>query len=245
MKQFAFWFVLIALLATAASFAIMHFEQAFAAVQQFVQPGPLSPRHAYLSERCAACHEPTVGVTVAKCTACHADNERLLASQPTAFHASIKDCAACHIEHQGANVRPLVMDHVALAKIGARTLARSSQQDADSAATLASLQTWLRVRNPEQLDAGTSREVLDCAGCHERKDPHLQRFGRDCAQCHKIETWDISDFRHPSSHSRECVQCHQPPPSHVRGHGRADECFECHNTADWMDIENTGLNSHH
>ena len=266
MKSFALWAALIAAIAAAASLAVVHFEPASPALKQSIKPGALSPRHAYLGDRCTACHEPTVGVTVTNCTACHANSERLLARQPTAFHASLQECAACHVEHQRATIRPRVMDHVALAKLGVRTLARAAQgqvdprldKDADSAATLKALQTWLRVRRPDQLDAGTAREALNCAGCHDRRDPHMKRFGSDCAQCHEFESWRISGYQHPSSKSKECVQCHQPPPSHLMGHfsmisqkiagkedARVDQCFECHNTTGWNDIVNLGYYKHH
>jgi hypothetical protein len=258
MKPFVLWLALIVAVAIAASLTLAHFEPASSAIKQFVRPGPLSPRHAYLGDRCASCHESTVGVTAAKCTTCHANAERLLGRQPTAFHASVEECAACHIEHQPTSIRPLVMDHVELAKVGARTLARASRSDADSAATLESLETWLRIRSPEQLDARTTREALNCAGCHDRRDPHFKRFGSDCAQCHQLESWSVSGYQHPSSRSKECVQCHQPPPSHFmehfsmvsqkfagKEHASVDQCFECHNTTDWNDIVGVGFYKHH
>lgn len=242
----------------AATLALLHFTPMQVAVQRAVSPGELSPRHAYLANRCESCHEATVGVTVAKCTACHATSERLLGRQPTEFHASISECAACHVEHQLTNVRPLVMDHVELARVGARTLDRVSRKDADSAATLEALETWLHVRGPELFDAASARESLNCAGCHDRRDPHFKRFGSDCAQCHAFETWKVPGYQHPSSRSKECVQCHQPPPSHLMGHfsmvsqriagkehARIDECFECHNTTGWNDIVNVGFYKHH
>jgi hypothetical protein len=257
MKGFL-WLALLIAVVIAASLAVVHFQPASSALQQFVKPGPLSSGHAYLGDRCTACHEPTVGVTVAKCTACHASAERLLGRQPTAFHASIQECAACHVEHQPANIRPLVMDHLELAKVGARTLARASRVDADSAATLESLKTWLRIQSPDQLDPSAAREALNCAGCHDRRDPHFKRFGSDCAQCHAFESWKVAGYQHPSSRSKECVQCHQPPPSHLMGHfsmvsqkvagkehARVDQCFECHNTTSWNDIVNRGFYKHH
>lgn len=150
------------------------------------------------------------------------------------------------------------MDHVELAKVGARTLARASRSDADSAATLKSLETWLRIRSPDQLDASTAREALNCAGCHDRRDPHFKQFGSDCAQCHALESWIVPGYQHPSSRSKECVQCHQAPPSHFmehfsmisqkfarKEHARVDQCFECHNTTGWNDIVNVGFYKHH
>lgn len=258
MRPLATWLALLVAIATAASLAVVHFKSASWALQVFVLPGPLSPRHAYLEDRCASCHEPGAGVTVAKCTACHANAERLLGRQPTAFHASIQECTPCHVEHEPTGLRPLVMDHVELAKVGVRTLARASRTDTDSAATLGSLETWLRIRSPDELDAGSAREALNCAGCHDRRDPHLKRFGGDCAQCHGLESWVIPGYQHPSSRSKECVQCHQPPPSHLmehfsmvsqrfagKEHARVDACFECHNTTSWNDIVDVGFYKHH
>lgn len=164
----------------AVTLALLHFTSAQVTVQRAVSPGDLSPGHAYLADRCESCHEPTVGVTVATCTVCHATSERLLGRQPTMFHASISECATCHIEHDRTNVRPLVMDHVELARVGARSLEHTSRTDADSAATLTSLETWLRVQRPDQFDARSAREALNCAACHDREDPHFKRFGSDC-----------------------------------------------------------------
>ena len=258
MKALVVWTLLVFGVAVAGVLSVMYFKPVAPALRQFVSPGPLSTRHAYLSERCASCHETTVGVTVTKCTPCHANAERLLGRQPTAFHASVQECVACHVEHQGTSIRPLVMDHLELAKVGARTLARASKSDDDSAATLKSLETWLSIRSPDQLKASSARDVLNCAGCHDRRDPHFKRFGGDCAQCHSLDTWIVARYQHPSSRSKECVQCHQPPPSHFMGHfgmvsqkfsgkphATVDQCFECHNTTSWNDIIDVGFYKHH
>jgi hypothetical protein len=63
---------------TTIAFALVFFEPAQGVVERIVEPGPLSRGHAYLSERCEACHTASVGVTVAQCTTCHATSVRLL-----------------------------------------------------------------------------------------------------------------------------------------------------------------------
>ena len=259
MKSPALWLPLLAAAIVAASVGVARFGPVSSAFQQFVSPGPLSGGHAYLGDRCTTCHEPAIGVTAAKCTPCHANAERLLGRQPTAFHASVQECTPCHLEHQGTSVRPAMMDHVALAKLGGRTLADAAARgDRDSAATLTSLETWLRVRTPEQLDESSAREALNCAGCHNRRDPHLKRFGSDCGQCHRLESWKVFGYQHPSPQSKECVQCHEPPPSHRMEHfsmisqkfarkesATVEQCFECHNTTSWNDIVGVGFYKHH
>ena len=267
MKTLLLWLVLIAAVATAATLAVARFTPASSALKQFVSPGPLSAPHAYLANRCESCHETNVGVTALKCTVCHANNERLLGRQPTAFHASIQECAACHVEHRSTNTRPVSMDHVELAKVGARTLVRASGTDAASAATLQSLRTWLRIRLPGQLDEGSAREALNCAGCHSTKDRHLGLFGADCAQCHATTGWSVAGFQHPSPRSLDCAQCHQAPGSHYMMHfdmiskkiagqedaqvaaccgaARVTQCYRCHQTTSWNDIRGVGYYKHH
>ena len=242
----------------AAILAVLRYPAAQVAIQRAVSPGELSPKHAYLADRCASCHDPNHGVSVAKCTACHANSERLLGRQPTQFHASIGECSTCHIEHQRTSLRPLKMDHVLLARAGARTLEVASRADADSAATLASLKTWLKIEHPNQLAENSAREALNCAGCHDRRDPHFKHFGSDCAQCHTFEAWTVKGYQHPSSRSTQCVKCHQAPPSHYMEHfsmisqkfahkenARVDQCFQCHNTTSWNDIVGVGYYKHH
>lgn len=267
MKWFMLWFTLIAALGTASILAVLHFPAAASTLQQSVNPGPLSRAHADLGDRCQSCHQPVVGVTVTKCIACHANAERLIGRQPTAFHASIQECAACHVEHQGTNIRPVAMDHLALAKVGARTLRRASENDPASAATLKSLETWLRVRVPGQLDQNSVRDALDCVGCHSTKDRHVGLFGNDCAQCHATTQWTVAEFQHPSSRSTSCGQCHQAPPSHYMMHfdmvskkvarqedtqatewlgpAQPNQCYRCHQTTSWNDIRGIGYYKHH
>ena len=245
-------------IAIVAVFVVLPSEAPMAAWRWSVSPGALSPKHAYLSDRCTACHAPTTGVTVENCTSCHANSEQLLGRQPTAFHASVTECTACHMEHQPGNVRPRVMDHVALAMVGARALERASGGDSESDATLSSMKNWLRIGAPDQFDANSARRALNCAGCHDRRDPHFKRFGADCGLCHVAETWLVAGYQHPSPRSQECVQCHQAPPSHYMGHfamisqriagkehARVDECFACHNTTSWNDIVGVGFYKHH
>lgn len=254
MKRTALFVAFVISVGVAMSVAVVRFRSGSWAVKELVSPGALSARHAYLGGRCEACHDPTVGVTAAKCIACHANEERLLGSQPTAFHASVQECAACHVEHQHTKVRPLTMDHLLLAQVGARTLQGAAATDADSAATRQSLNRWLRLQASEELDESAAHQSLNCAGCHDREEPHLKRFGADCAQCHQFDLWSVAGFQHPSPQSTTCMQCHLAPPCHFMGHftmvcqklagkenAKVEQCFECHHTASWNDIVGVGF----
>ena len=54
-------------------------------------------------------------------------------------------------------------------------------------------------------------EKLQCTQCHI--DPHGGLFGEKCRECHRISTWHIRGFSHPSENS-DCIRCHKAPLSH-------------------------------
>jgi len=196
-----------------------------------VLPGPLSPAHAFLQDRCEACHIPHRGPGPATCIACHSNNQALLARQPTAFHATIGDCRGCHLEHLGQDRRPTQMEHDALVIIAAKMAGGTTP---------------------------TALEGLECTACHGTKDRHNGLFGSNCATCHGLTQWTIAEFKHPSPRSTDCAQCHQAPPSHYMGHfhmisrtvsgqmhARVEQCHLCHQTTAWNDIKGVGWYKHH
>ncbi len=226
--------------------------------QQQASPGSLSASHASLANNCAACHTAVVGVEPVTCISCHANNGALLQRQPTAFHATIGTCTGCHVEHQGTSVRPVAMDHGALADIGLE-IVRGDAGNVSNRRLLA----WIRQHESAGSDPAHPRltpteAALDCATCHGTKDRHQQLFGRDCGSCHATAAWAIQEFRHPSPRSVDCVQCHQAPPSHYMEHfrmvsqpvagepdARVDQCYRCHQTTSWNDIRRVGWYKHH
>lgn len=225
-----------------------------ARLQPFVNPGKLSAAHAFLEEKCSTCHTPIRGVEAVNCIVCHANNEALLQRQPTAFHANIGRCAGCHIEHQGVNIRPVVMDHAALARIGLGDLSTSAPET-ESRIAADRIWRWLR-----DQPSGLSRldATLNCATCHATKDRHAGLFGSDCSECHGTGKWTVARYQHPSVASLDCAQCHQAPPSHYMEHFRmvsqrvveepkalVNQCYLCHQTTAWNDLKKVGWYKHH
>lgn len=243
--------ILVLLVALAAGFAAFWYSGQNRAGnwQSQVLPGKLSSAHAELETNCAACHTPVKGVEDAKCIACHADNQSLLARQPTAFHAGIGNCAACHVEHLGANANLRAMNHEALARIGINLNTEAAAQNNRTNPPLL----------PESHPLVSPLEArLDCASCHSAKDKHLDLFGQNCASCHATAQWTIPDFQHPSPRSTDCAQCHQAPPSHYMEHfqmismrvanqpnAQVNQCYACHQTTSWNDIKGVGFYKHH
>lgn len=148
-------------------------------LQGFISPGPLSNAHAFLEQKCSTCHTSIHGVEGANCIVCHANNDILLQRQPTAFHADISRCADCHIEHQGVSVRPVVMNHAALARIGSGELSKSPPQT-ETLAKAELIRRWLR----DQPGTARLETALDCITCHATKDRHVGLFGTGCSDCH-------------------------------------------------------------
>lgn len=223
-------------------------------LQRYISPGQLSAAHAFLEQKCSACHTSIHGVEAAKCIGCHANNKPLLQRQPTAFHANIGRCAGCHVEHQGESIRPVAMDHLLLAQIGRNDL-NASAPESESRATADRIRDWLRDQpgGLSRLDA-----TLNCTTCHATKDRHTGLLGVECGQCHGTEQWTIAGYRHPSARSRDCAQCHQAPPSHYMEHFRmvsqrvveepkalVNQCYLCHQTTAWNDLKKVGWYKHH
>lgn len=235
--------------ATLAVAALWYARNNRAEWQSQVMPGKLSAAHAFLETDCASCHTPVKGVDEAKCIACHANNEALLQRQPTAFHANIGNCAACHVEHGGANANLRAMNHDALAQIGANLIPESANIPNQTNIPLL----------PENHPLVSPLEArLDCASCHATKDKHFGLFGQNCASCHATNQWTISSFQHPSPRSTDCAQCHQAPPSHYMEHfsmvskrvarqenAQVSQCYVCHQTTSWNDIKGVGFYKHH
>lgn len=249
------WIVLGLVLAAVAVGALrVHVAGYAGRLQGFISPGKLSMAHAFLEEKCSACHASIHGVEGANCIVCHANNENLLQRQPTAFHANIGRCAECHIEHRGMNVRPVVMDHAALARIGLSELSTSAP-DTDNRVTADRIRNWM---GGQSGSSNRLAATLNCAMCHATKDRHFGLFGNECSECHGTEQWTIAGYRHPSARSLDCAQCHQAPPSHymehfemismkVAGveHANVNECYRCHQTTSWNDIRGSGFYKHH
>lgn len=219
----------------------------------FFQPGSLSAKHAFLVDKCEACHAPTQGVNATTCITCHSTAALNLGKQPTAFHASIQDCRGCHIEHQGG-ARPTKMDHSVLLQLGSHPVVGFGGHPGVSRQMMTDVANFLGL----QWSQNAEKNGLVCASCHSNRDPHRELFGRECANCHDMTTWRIGGFLHPSPTSRDCAQCHQAPPSHYMMHfemiskivarqerAQVNQCFLCHQTNSWNDMKGAGWYKHH
>jgi len=229
------WFVIAVSLGMVAYAATMRSSapNGSGIVARLTAPGPLSNAHRTLS--CSSCHAPVAGVEPKACLTCHVGTD-FGNKQSTQFHAAAKDCASCHVEHEGDN-GIIRMDHRGL------------------------LDPALLKRDIPQISRVhprlTPEANLNCASCHSIQDPHLGVFGKDCASCHRTETWKVAGYRHPSPNSTQCSECHKAPPSHFMEHfsmvsqraaqskARVDQCYACHTTDSFNNIRSRGWYDHH
>ena len=224
-------------------------------------PGHLSNAHAFLENQCTACHTPGKGVSQVGCVSCHANNTALLQRQSTAFHANVISCKECHREHQGGDKPPLLMDHIALAKVGVwahAKVAKDRNQIVETYFRKVHADETAKKIVPLNSKEHPITSTLNCISCHATRDKHQGLFGTSCLSCHTTQSWRIAEYKHPSPNSRSCAQCHQAPPSHYmmhfemvsqkvagKEHAKVNQCFLCHQTTSWNDIKGRGWYKHH
>lgn len=256
MKKIVVIFILVFSVAVLAHYSSFDFAKKNSWQLQ-TMPGKLSAAHKMLSANCASCHTAAKGADNAKCITCHGDNKSLLERQPTTFHGMIGNCSSCHIEHQGEAANLRVMNHEALARIGEKIIG-------DGKKSFRLDKSIIPANHPLVSDQVAK---LNCASCHGTKDKHAGLMGTNCASCHAATQWTIPAFQHPSVLSINCSQCHQAPPSHYMMHfemvskkiaARSNEngkgccegvvvsqCYSCHKTTSWNDIQGFGYYKHH
>ena len=231
--------------------------------EQLIEPGELSAAHAFLDDNCTACHTPIKGVEHTNCVVCHANETDLIQRQPTTFHTDVASCSGCHVEHRGWDGNITLMKHQVLVEAGLNELRSNTDPDSEEYQTHELIKNLTKKQlTPSPLlihpDVSAGEATLRCSTCHANDDQHFSLFGNDCVQCHRMDTWNIAEFRHPSTQSRDCVQCHQAPPSHYMMHfkmisakvagepnAKVEECYACHQTTSWPDIKRAGWYKHH
>ncbi len=194
-------------------------------------PGKLSAAHAELDRPtdCFKCHEPKKSATAGRCLACHTELAARVAAG-RGYHGGDpkrrEECNACHAEHGGRELRPVVweggrdaFDHAATGYPLEGGHAGVPCEKCHDAA---------HVRSPDVLEGPTARPgrtylgaSTRCDGCHA--DPHRGQFAArvekdDCAACHVVRGWKVPAFDHAATrypltgkHARvACAKCHYP-----------------------------------
>lgn len=232
---------------------------------QLLSPGPLSKAHGSLEgdTHCGDCHSSGKRVDQGLCLKCHNDlGARINAGQ--GLHGKQykgQACEGCHVEHLGSSTIkwpgggqnnldhaqtgwPLNGGHKPLAcnKCHTKTTPKGN-------ATFLGLSTT-------------------CGSCH--KDPHDNRFGANCTDCHNETSWtdlplksfnhDLAKFQLRGAHTTvQCVKCHNTPPKytglkfaactdcHTDPHAGklGAACADCHEDTKWKPVTFKQANAKH
>lgn len=214
--------------------------------------GPLSPKHAFLTDYCTTCHErPFQRITAEACLGCHAGTNHHFDRARFAF-ASLRegDCTGCHAEHVAPH--KIVPTQQALCAD-----CHGKLREHPPGTDLLDVAAFDRERHPEfrvtLLDpaGGPARRVaLDAAPLPREQSgvvfPHDIHLARSCDRPSlQAEARSINDRPSPAAQrclvleqavnlmDRErldCADCHQPEPggAGMRPIRVAEHCGLCH-----------------
>lgn len=214
--------------------------------------GPLSAKHAFLTDYCTACHErPFQRITAAACLACHERTNHHYDRARFQF-ASLRegDCTGCHAEHVAPH--GIVPTHQALCADCHRNL-----RDHPPGSELLDVAAFARDDHPEfrvtLLDpagAPPQRVALDADPAPRERSgiafPHDIHLARSCDRpTLQAETRSISDKPSPAAQrclvleqanhllgrpELACADCHRPEPggAGMRPVRVAEHCGLCH-----------------
>ena len=219
-------------------------------IERLVSPGPLSNAHQELEKDCSSCHATfDKSAQTALCLDCHKDTSADV-MRFTGFHGKSpdvqgKDCKTCHTEHEG-----LIFDIATFDS----TLFDHSLTDYP----LKGLHEEVECAACHLTDKKFRETPTDCASCHKSDEPHKDRLGDDCQDCHTVNDWKQVDFDHSTTdfpllgkhrnttcvacHVGEiyeelpakCNDCHEEDDTHKGTFGV--DCESCHDSNAWATI---------
>lgn len=199
-----------------------------APLEKLLMPGKLTQAHAKYEDDCAQCHTSfSRAAEQQQCRACHdkidADVRAGKGFHGLAPQAVGKECRACHSEHKGRDadivgISVALFDHrltdFALKGAHAKTPCKDCHADGKA---------WRDA--PGQ-----------CIDCHARDDVHDGQMGRQCQDCHGVQSWRKSEFDHDKTRfplrgghrDAACASCHPDR----RYEGTSTDCAACHGLED-------------
>ena len=220
-------------------------------LQAQISPGPLSKAHASLSgtTQCNSCHVFGASTPTFKCLDCHKEIAEALANKH-GYHSRMqmqnpngKDCARCHLEHNGESFKLIrwepsqeKFDHRLTGyKLEGKHASVPCEKCHTPSHMVPSLRALIKYKDPSKSFFG---QTTTCTPCHS--DPHKGQLGDACTKCHNVESWkaakefDHSKTRYPLTgmHVKvACEKCHKPDtpggPARYKDM-KFDACSACH-----------------
>lgn len=220
-------------------------------LENLVMPGPVVKGHAKFESECSKCHSLFEKRGQNKlCLDCHKDIAKDM-TQKKGFHSHRKEivnkkCKSCHTDHEGRDA-----DIVQLV-----------EETFDHRLTDFPLKGGHRAIKCYDCHAPKKKyrdTPLDCYSCHKSDDPHFERLGKKCSNCHNEQAWLKARFDHDkktkfplkgkhgelkcnSCHPNErykktpqtCIGCHALNDVHRGELGK--KCETCHTPEKWKKV---------
>ncbi len=218
--------------------------------EQLVMPGEVIQGHAKYEKKCENCHEPfSKASQIRLCLACHKEIATDIDAK-AGFHGKRRDvrgseCKHCHTDHKGRDEDIVRLDKENFDHGASDFPLRGAHSSVSCESCHAS--------NLKYREAPTK-----CAACHGKQDPHKNRLGEACADCHTEKAWSEARFDHDktefplkdthkkvsckSCHPDErykatptkCSNCHRLNDVHAGQYGK--KCEACHSPKKWKKI---------
>lgn len=240
--------LMISLLMTHYSYAQADTNSSFSLKQLLLMPDDLTQPHAKFESDCQQCHLHFEKENQSPlCLDCHKEINKDLKNDK-GFHSkiakdSIKQCSVCHTDHRGRdfNITSLDKDHFDHNKTEFELHDSHMQLECDNC------------HKPTDKNFRIKLKKGKCSSCHE--DPHQEKLGDNCTQCHDEKQWKTTSFNHDktdfmlenkheelsckSCHVNDvaveigskCSNCHLSRDKHLDTFG--SKCQTCHTTKTW------------
>lgn len=202
--------------------------------ERLLMPGELAAAHAKFEEKCESCHKAfSKQAQDSLCLDCHkpvaADRQGGTGYHGKSVLAKNQPCSGCHTDHQGRDADIVGLD---------REVFDHSQTDF----LLTGAHATQECGSCHPKDRKMREASSECFSCHRQDEPHKQRLGKQCGDCHDTVAWrDLKPFDHGKTKFRlagahadaACMSCHV---GEVYA-GLSTACWDCHKLSDVHDTQ--------
>lgn len=219
-------------------------------MEGLVMPGEVIKKHSRIEKTCDKCHSAFDRSKQSKqCRECHKEIAKDIKDQ-RGYHGKIigvsdRECRTCHTEHKGRDADIIQMDQELFDHDKTEFKLKGAHKSVECSNCHKKIGVY---RQPEKV----------CIDCHKADDPHKERMGKKCENCHIEGSWLPARFDHSNTKfklenthrdigcknchvneryddtPRNCYFCHYL--NDVHGGDRGIRCQDCHKDERWSDV---------
>ena len=157
-------------------------------MEGLVMPGEVIKKHARVEKQCDKCHEAFDRTKQNKqCMECHKEIAKDI-KQQRGYHGKIigvseRECRTCHTDHKGRDADIVQLDLELFDHDKTEFKLAGAHKSTECKDCHKKVGVY---RQPEKI----------CIDCHEKDDPHKERMGKKCENCHIEGAWLPARFDH-------------------------------------------------